>query len=141
MQSKMTATAWVWLFLLVAAGLVARGLHIHEAQLKVDEAESTINALTILDHGYPVDHYMGLPIYENTLMRPWPEHLEYEFRDSSYSDQGVAVYHGWLPLYAIAGAMATFGIGPDHPTRPPRVQHSLEDMRWRNVVPRLPAIR
>jgi hypothetical protein len=140
MQSKMTATAWVWLVLLVGAGLVARGLHIHEAQLEVDEAESAINALTILNHGYPVDHYMGLPIYENTLIQPWPEHTEYEFRDSSYSDQGVAVYHGWLPLYAIAGAMASFGIGPDHPTRPPRVQHSLEDMRWRNVVPRLPSL-
>jgi len=136
----MTAAAWVWLLLLVGAGLVFRGLHVHGARLEVDEAESAINALTILDHGYPVDHYMGLPIYENTLVQPWPEHPEYEFRDSSYSDQGVAIYHGWLPLYAIAGAMAIFGLEPDHPTQPPRVQRSIEDMRWRGVVPRLPSL-
>lgn len=77
-----------------------------------DEAESSINALTILQHGYPTSSYLGLPIYENCLTDPWPENAEYEFRDSSYSKQGVAVYHGWLPLYVIAGSLKTFGIQP-----------------------------
>src|SRR5690349_11243968 len=59
-------------------------------QLSVDEAESSINALTILEHGYPTDRYLGLPIYENVLLTPTPHDEEYEFRDSSYSAKGIA---------------------------------------------------
>ncbi|MCB1123468.1 MAG: hypothetical protein KJT03_18085, partial [Verrucomicrobiae bacterium] len=31
--------------------------------LWIDEAESSINAFTILQTGLPVDHYLGEPIY------------------------------------------------------------------------------
>ena len=106
----------------------------------VDEAESAINALTILDHGVPVDHYLGLPIYENTLTRPWPEHPEYEFKDSSYSSKGLAIYHGWLPLYSIAGAYAVAGVEPDRDGANLAVKHSPEEMRRRTVVGRLPGV-
>ena len=64
----------------------------------MDEAESALNALTIVADGVPGDHFLGLPLYENTLVRPWPDNAEYEFRDISYSDRGLAVYHSWLPL-------------------------------------------
>ncbi len=59
-------------------------------QLSVDEAESSINALTILERGYPSDRYLGLPIYENVLLTTSPTSEEYEFKDSSYSDRGMA---------------------------------------------------
>ena len=59
---------------------------------------------------------MGEPIYENTLSVPWPESAEYEFRDSSYSEKGLAVYHAWLPPYAIAAALKLAGIEPDAPS-------------------------
>ena len=39
---------------------------------EADEAESSINALTILDHGYPTDRYLGLPLYEK---RNWKARL------------------------------------------------------------------
>ena len=83
----------------------------------VDEAETSINALTILEHGYPTDHYMGMPIYENTLIQSWPNNEEYEFKDFSYSDRGMAIYHGWLPMYAIAFSQWLMGIQPDHPEK------------------------
>ncbi len=102
----------VLLACVLLAGGAIRLSNLTKEYLWADEAESSINAFTILQRGYPTDSYLGLPIYENTLTQRWPEHSEYEFRDSSYSKKGVAVYHGWLPLYLIAGSLAAFGIGP-----------------------------
>lgn len=132
--------AGVVLILLLGAALGLRLVRLDDARFWVDEAESSINALTILQHGYPTDSYLGQPIYENTLIIPWDDHPEYEFRDASYSDRGVAVYHAWLPLYAIAGSMKLFGIEPDEAPEPLHVQHAPESWRLRTVVPRLPAV-
>jgi hypothetical protein len=75
-------------------------------------------------------------MYENTLVRPWPESTEYEFADSSYSRKGVATYHGWLPLYATAASLKLFGIDTlDRTARP------LEAVVNRiNIAARLPAV-
>ena len=60
--------------------------------------------------------YLGLPIYENTLPpSSWPGNREYEFRDSSYTAKGIAIYHGWLPLYSMAISLKAFGVLPDYP--------------------------
>lgn len=109
----------------------------------VDEAESAINGLTILEHGVPTGEYLGIPIYENTLTEPWDENPEYEFRDSSYSaKRGVAVYHGWLPLYAIAASQALFGLSPDRVGAEPilQPQHGMDSVAWRTFAPRFPAL-
>jgi hypothetical protein len=106
----------------------------------VDEAESGINALNILGHGVPVDHYLGLPLYENTLTRPWPESKEYDFKDSSYSERGVSIYHGWLPLFAMAASYALTGVQPDEVGPGLGVRHSSAEMRWRTVAGRIPAV-
>ncbi len=106
----------------------------------VDEAESAINALTILQHGLPVDHYLDQPICENTLLRPWPEHPEYEFKDVSYSDRGLDVYHGWLPLYAIAASFALCDVKPDDDPAALGVRHSAEELRRRTWAGRLPGV-
>lgn len=97
---------------LVVAALAVRAIGLGDRALAVDEAESSINALSILERGYPADRYLGAPIYENMLVRPWPDHPEYEFRDISYSDRGMAVYHSWLPLAAIAASFKLFGVTP-----------------------------
>ena len=112
----LSGTEWLLLLGFLVAGTWLRVIDIADRPLQVDEAESSINALTILEHGYPTDTYMGMPIYENTLSVPWPESEEYEFKDSSYSDEGVAIYHAWLPLYSIAAALKLAGIEPDPPT-------------------------
>jgi len=125
---------------LFVAGLALRLHGLGRGPLFIDEAESCLNALTILESGAPRDAYLGLPMFENTLTEPWPESEEYEFRDTSYSASGLAVYHGWLPLYAIAASLALHGIGPDARLDPPRVQHGAGEMEARIRAARLPAV-
>ncbi len=126
---------------IVLAGLGMRVAWMNEKTLWCDEAESAINALSIQETGVPYWKYLGLPVYENTLTDEWAGHPEYEFRDSSYSiKQGVVVYHGWLPIYAIAASQWIFGMRPDKVTEPPRVQHGVDEVWWRTFVPRFPAL-
>ena len=125
---------------ILLAGVMLRVDWMNRTGLWCDEAESGINALTILDRGLPLNDYLGIPIYENTLTEPWDGNPEYEFRDSSYSPQGLAVYHGWLPLYTIAASQALFGLRADHPTDPPAVRHGVDEIALRTVAPRIPAI-
>src|SRR5438874_7097139 len=90
---RLSRLEWFLIPLVIAAGFAVRVVRLDSFPFWCDEAESSINALTILQHGYPTDSYGGLPIYENTLVRPWPGNPEYEFKDISYSDKGMAVYH------------------------------------------------
>ena len=62
--------------LVILAGVGIRAWRLDNPPLWVDEAESSINALTIHEHGVPADHYLDQPIYENTLITPWPESEE-----------------------------------------------------------------
>ena len=124
----------------LAWALGLRVWRLDAVMFRVDEAESTINALTILQHGYPTDHYLGLPLYENTLTLPWPESAEYEFKDSSYSARGMAIYHGWLPLYAIAASLEAFGIAPNEAGTLPAVQRTPEEMARLTRAARAPAV-
>jgi hypothetical protein len=128
------------LWAVLACNFVWRVWGLGSTPFTVDEAETGMNALTILEHGVPVDHYLGQPIFENTLLQPWPESREYEFKDSSYSSRGLAVYHGWLPLYATAASFALAGVRPDNDPAAVRVRHTAEEMRWRTVAGRVPAV-
>jgi hypothetical protein len=123
----------------IAAGTAFRATELDGHPFWVDEAESAMNALTILEQGYPGDTYLGLPIYENTLVEPWPEHPEYEFRDISYSNR-MAVYHGWLPLYSIAASFALHGVRPDKPPASLHLRQTLEEQRRRTRAGRAPAV-
>ena len=126
---------------LVLSAVVLRGYRLGSPRLGVDEAESALNALTIVADGLPGAYFLGEPLYENTLLRPWPGNPEYEFRDLSYSDRGLAVYHSWLPLYSIAAAFRLAGVSPEAARRgtPPRDASQAEIDHW-TVVPRLPAL-
>jgi hypothetical protein len=128
------------LVVFLAYGLVLRSWDLGSKPFWVDEAESSINALTILQHGVPVDHYLGLPLFENTLIRPWPEDPEYEFKDSSYSERGLTIYHGWLPLYVTAASFALAGVSPDEDATVRHVQHTPAEMRRRTLAARVPAV-
>ena len=125
--------------ILVVLGVGLRMRYLSEGTLFIDEAESCVNALTILEHGVPTDSYLGLPLFENTLTEPWPESAEYEFRDTSYAN-GLAVYHGWLPLYAIAGSLALHGIRPDAADGRLVVRHTDEEIVARIRAARLPSV-
>jgi uncharacterized membrane protein len=137
-----SAKVWTCLGLLIvlAVGLTLRLYKLDQPVMWCDEAESSINALTILQHGVPIDTYLGLPIYENTLTELWPEHPEYEFKDSSYSKKGLAIYHGWLPLYSIAGSFKLFGIEPDTDTTTLKPVHDAAAISKRTIAARLPSV-
>lgn len=130
---------WAAVLLLLSA-LGLRALYLGWTPLWVDEAESSINALSVLEQGYPGDRYLGIQIFENMLSRPWPDHPEYEFRDISYSDRGMCVYHGWLPLYAIAASFRLFAVAPPAPTPGWEVRIDVPDFERRTVVARLPSL-
>lgn len=135
--------AWSGYFAVAAIILVGMGLRmqgIASNPLWVDEAESSINALAIREHGLPVDRYQGLPLFENTLVQPWPGNPEYEFRDVSYSDKGLATYHSWLPLYFIAGSLALAGVDPDDPGKPPSPEQVMARFDRRTWAPRVPSM-
>jgi hypothetical protein len=139
-QKQRIFITWTLVLLIVAVGAAIRGEHLDEHPFWVDEAESSINAMTILEHGYPTDMYMGIPIYENTHVWFWPDNREYEFRDVSYSDNHLAVYHGWLPLYAIAASFSIYGIEPDRAGGPLLTKHDLVEQKRRTRAARLPAV-
>jgi hypothetical protein len=125
---------------LIGLAMAARLWHLPQLPFWVDEAESSINALTILEHGYPTDTFLGQPIFENMLVRPWPDHPEFEFRDISYSDRGMAVYHGWLPLYAIAASFKLFGIEPPAVQSNWHLKADIAAMKWKTVSARAPSV-
>jgi hypothetical protein len=138
--SKLSPSEICLLILVIAGAVALRVSNLDGYPFWVDEAESAINALTILQHGYPTDTYLGLPIFENTLIQPWPENPEYEFRDISYSDRHVAVYHGWLPLYAIAASFAISHIKPDAPGPALSIKHDLNERKRLTGAARMPAM-
>jgi hypothetical protein len=139
-QARLPTRQRILLGIILSYGILLRVWDLGSKPFWVDEAESSINALTILEHGLPGDHYLGLPIYENQLVRPWPESPEYEFQDSSYSRRGLAIYHGWLPLYVTAASFALAGVKPDQDVTALRVQHSAAEMHRRTVAGRVPAV-
>jgi hypothetical protein len=123
------------------AGAAVRLAFVRNEPLDLDEAESSISALSILERGYPADQYLGLPIYENVLLTTSPDSPEYEFGNSNDAHPGMAIDRGWLPLYSIAAAFEVAGIRPDvDDGRPPTVRHSAEELARRTIVPRIPSI-
>src|SRR6266542_3486428 len=112
----------VMFVLILALGVWMRGHDLSATPPSGDEAESAVNALTILQSGAPRGEYLGLPIFENVLTERWPAHPEYEFRDSSYSKKDLTIYHGWLPLYTMAASFKAFGVTPDESTDDLRVR-------------------
>jgi len=135
-----TLVKWVVALVVIAYGFSMRAENLTIKRFWVDEAESTINAFTILQHGYPTDSYLGLPIFENTLTQPWPGHPEYEFKDTSYSDRGMAVYHAWLPLYSIAMSLSAFDVLPNDVRIPFAIQRTWDEMTRMEYAARFPAV-
>jgi len=139
-SSKLAAREVYFVGLIIAIAVAFRAADLDSVPFWVDEAESSINALTILQNGYPTDTYLGLPIYENIPVEHWSESQEYEFRDSSYSKKHFAIYHGWLPLYAIAGSFALHGVRADKVDGQWSIRHDLAEQKRRTRAARLPGV-
>jgi hypothetical protein len=130
----------IFVSVVIAAGVGLRLRYLDAGSFWVDEAESSINALTILQAGYPVDRYLGLPIFENTLIKPWPESPEYEFKDLSYSDRGLAIYHGWFPLYSIAASFRLNGVRPPTARIGEPLRPDVNEWKRQTRAARIPAL-
>ena len=126
--------------LLLVGGLLLRVHQVGTLPLWADEAESALNALTILRDRVPNRDYLNIPLFENTLLQPSPDDPEYEFTDISYSPDGFVLYHGWLPLYAIASSFRLFGIGPDEPGGPLVPRFGSHARHLRTVAARAPSL-
>src|SRR6516165_7554005 len=137
-RSQSSTHIWV-LSILLLTGLACRIYDLGRLPLWSDEAESSVNAFTILERGVPADTYQGQPIYENWMVKPWPGNSEFEFRDISYNDRGVAVYHAWLPLFSIALSFRLLGITPAR-AGAMRPQYSAAERRRRTIAARLPSV-
>jgi len=141
MSTSTTRSSATLLCALVLVAIALRGYRLGSSPMWVDEAESSLNALTIVADGVPGDRFLELPLFENVMVRPWPDSAEYEFRDVSYSDRGLAVYHSWLPLYSIAAAFRLAGVTPDAARRGTPVRDaSVAELQYWSAVPRLPAV-
>jgi hypothetical protein len=142
----MTKPRWIVAvaLVLVVVGLALRVRNLGATAFWVDEAESALDGLTILEHGAPVGRLFGQPMFQNTLLENGvTDWNEYSLRDASFGRHDLAVYHGWLPLYSIALAEKLGGIEPDPVPAAgaaPRVLHSADEVTRRSVIPRIPAI-
>jgi hypothetical protein len=128
----------ILLFLLLT-GLACRIYDLGKLPLWGDEAESSINALTILQKGVPADRYQGHLLFQDWMIQHWPDNPEFEFRDISFSDRHVVVYHGWLPLYSIALSFRLFGISSS-PAAMLRPQYDEAERLRRTIAARLPSV-
>jgi hypothetical protein len=135
---RLSAHIWIVCLFLLAA-VACRIIDLGKFPLWSDEAESSINALTILERGFPADSFQGQPLYENWMARSWPDNPEYEFRDISYSERHMAVYHAWLPLYAIALGFRLSGIAAS-PAGMLRPQYDAAERTRRTIAARAPSV-
>ena len=135
-RSQSSAHIWVLSFLLLT-GLACRIYDLGRLPLWGDEAESSINALTILQKGVPADRYQGHLLFQDWMIQPSPDNPEFEFRDISFSDRHVVVYHGWLPLYSIALSFRLFGI-TSSPAGMLRPQYDEAQRLRRTIAARVP---
>jgi hypothetical protein len=113
--------AWEWCLLAVVLvyGLLLRSWDLGSRPYWVDEAETGINALTILEHGLPVDHYLALPIFDRKRGRSsFREYLDPETSCAPFSGLGnLAFGEGCL---ASASAEALRIYVPPRRNRDPR---------------------
>lgn len=97
-----------FLALLMIAGVALRIIASGDRLLWQDEAETTINSLQVVDHGYPSDTYKGKPIFENASYLPSDDPI-YEYASTNYIGTRFERNKGWLTYYYQALFLKLFG--------------------------------
>ncbi|MFH0829376.1 MAG: glycosyltransferase family 39 protein [Candidatus Kerfeldbacteria bacterium] len=100
----------VYLIVIVAIA-VGMGLRIAAGGTRLlwnDEAETTINSLQILDHGYPSSTYKGKALYENAVYIP-SDDPKYAYESTNYYGTKFERNKGWLTYYYQAPFLKLFG--------------------------------
>lgn len=86
------------LTLIASVGFALRVMSNGGRWLWQDEAETTINSLQVLDHGYPSDTFKGKPIYENYSYLETND-PKYQFASTNYFGSRFERNKGWLTFY------------------------------------------
>ena len=93
---------------IVAVGLAVRLATSWDRTLWQDEAETTINSLQIIDHGYPSDTFKGKPLYESkSYIRSNDQ--KYQYASTNYHGSHYERNKGWLTYYYQALFLKMFG--------------------------------
>ncbi len=96
------------LIMFIAIGLFLRFHVFGNELLWNDEAETTINTMQVMDHGYPSDTYKGKPLYENDsyikILDP-----KYALASTNYYGSKFERNKGWLTFYYQAAFIKMFG--------------------------------
>jgi len=98
----------ITLSIIIIAGLFFRFNIFGNDLLWSDEAETTINTMQVLDHGYPSDTYKGKPIYENASYIEI-EDPKYALASTNYYGSIFERNKGWLTFYYQAAFIKIFG--------------------------------
>ncbi len=96
------------LTLIAAVGFALRATSNSGQLLWQDEAETTINSLQVIDHGYPSDTFKGKPLYENASYVP-SDDPKYAFQSTNYVGSKFERNKGWLTYYYQAFFLKLFG--------------------------------
>lgn len=97
------------LLVIVGVGIAFRLKEFSGYPLGQDEAETAINAIQIMEVGYPYGEYKGLPLYENASFIPSTS-LKYEFESTNYYGSPFEKNKGWLPYYLVGLSFKMFGV-------------------------------
>ncbi|MFA6908517.1 MAG: glycosyltransferase family 39 protein [Patescibacteria group bacterium] len=96
------------LIVTIAGGLSIRVAMGSNVVLWNDEAETTINALQVLDVGFPHGTFEGKPLYENASFIP-SQDPKYAYESTNYYGGTLERNKGWLPYYYQAAFLKIFG--------------------------------
>ncbi|MFA5135020.1 MAG: glycosyltransferase family 39 protein [Patescibacteria group bacterium] len=102
------STTVVVLVLFALGGMALRFAASGDRYLWNDEAETTINALQVLDVGYPNSTFEGKPIYENASYIP-SDDPKYAYESTNYYGSTYERNKGWLTYYYQAAFLKVFG--------------------------------
>lgn len=104
----MTRTRCIlFLSIIVLSGLALRIWWLERHTLWQDEAETVINALQVVEQGYPGGEYHGRFLHENQPYLP-TDHPMYEFASTNYFGSPFERNKGWLPYYLLAAVHPTW---------------------------------
>ncbi len=97
------------LLLIILFGLSLRLINIGKDLLWVDEAETVINSLQVINDGYPNAYFEGEPIYENgdSIKAPINDPI-YRYASSNYLGSKYENNKGWFTYYYLAPWLKIF---------------------------------
>ncbi|MBT6691637.1 hypothetical protein HOB10_04890 [Candidatus Parcubacteria bacterium] len=94
--------------LIIVLGFCLRYINIGKHILWVDEAETVINTIQVIEDGYPHGYFKGQPIHENISYIKIEDPV-YRYASTNYYGSKYENNKGWLTYFYLAPFIKTFG--------------------------------